>query len=247
MLAIRSVQKYFTTGLDLNAEVLLGVKIPPSIGSLLDFGIGRQVEVLIRCCHFLNPCIHRRSKLSSDPLTLNIQNYVMNMLTSQNRIKENSLGIPPVQLPGLVSSSKGSPLPASSVFYLSFFFFLIGIYWTQGPIHSNFTAVLVASRGHCCCPPQPCQDLATYSCVFPFPGYAQPQHRGTEAPCDLCETSSAHCFPFGLCGVHGWVIFCFFFFFEESQFHEKDPKPTQKRKTALQNGRGQKGLLVMKQ
>lgn len=38
-----------------------------------------------------------------------------------------------------------------------------------------------------------------------------------------------------------------FFFFEESQFHEKDPKPTQKRKTALQNGRGQKGLLVMKQ
>lgn len=123
MLAIRSVQKYFTTGLDLNAEVLLGVKIPPSIGSLLDFGIGRQVEVLIRCCHFLNPCIHRQSKLSSDPLTLNIQNYVMNMLTSENRIKENSLGIPPVQLPGLVSSSKGSPLPASSVFYLPLFFF----------------------------------------------------------------------------------------------------------------------------
>lgn len=59
---------------------LSGVKIPYWLGYLLDFGISRQVVMIVRLYNLSTPSINFRTKLFSNPMTPGMQSNIIRIL-----------------------------------------------------------------------------------------------------------------------------------------------------------------------
>lgn len=77
--------------MSLNSLELLGVKIPHWIGFLLNFGIDKQVVMLVRLCNFPNSCINFRTKLFSNPVTPEMQSNTIRTLALINKFLSKSV------------------------------------------------------------------------------------------------------------------------------------------------------------